>query len=149
LERNQFQSLQHAAFAFRSFDLLHGQAEFDILSNVQVGKQGVALKDLVYVSTIRGKVGDICAIDENPSLGRGIQTGNHAKSGGFSAPGRPKKSEKLARLNFQADVIQGAKDRILSRLWGGMRESFGNVPKLDHGAQIAAFLPIALITHAS
>ena len=105
LQRNQFEGLEHAPFTFRGLDFLHRQTEFNILSNVQMGEQRIALEDLIHVSAVRGKIGDIRSVDEDLSLRRGVQTGNHAKGGGFPTSGGTEKSEKLTRLNFKTDVI--------------------------------------------
>ena len=100
MEGNEFEGFEHAAFAFGGFDLLHGEAEFNIIADVEVGKEGVALEDLIHIAAIRGKGGDVRSVDKDLAFGRSIQTRDHAQGGGFSATRWPEESKKLAWLNF-------------------------------------------------
>ncbi len=73
MEGHEFEGFEHAAFAFGGFDLLHGETEFDIVSYVEVGKKGVALEDLIHISAIRGKGGDVSSVDKDLAFGRSIE----------------------------------------------------------------------------
>ena len=74
MEGNEFEGFEHTAFAFGGFDLLHGEAEFDIIADVEVGKEGVALEDLIHISAIRGKGGDIGSIDKDLAFAGSIES---------------------------------------------------------------------------
>ena len=100
MEGNEFEGFEHAAFAFGGFDLLHGETEFDIVPNVEVGKKGVALEDLIHIAAVRGKGGDVGPVNKDLAFGRSIEARDHAQGGGFSATRWPEESEKLAWLNF-------------------------------------------------
>ena len=73
LEGNEFKSFEHTAFAFGGFDLLHGEAEFDIIADVEVGEEGVALEDLIHISAIRGKGGDVSSVDKDLAFAGSIK----------------------------------------------------------------------------
>ena len=73
MQGNEFEGFEHTAFAFGGFDLLHGEAKFDIIADVEVGKEGVALEDLIHISAIRGKGGDVSSVDKDLAFGRSIE----------------------------------------------------------------------------
>lgn len=73
MEGNEFEGFEHPAFAFGGFDLLHGEAEFDIIADVEVGKEGVALEDLIHISAIRGKGGDVSSVDKDLAFAGSIE----------------------------------------------------------------------------
>ncbi len=73
MEGNEFEGFEHAAFAIGGFDLLHGETEFDIVPNVEVGKKGVALEDLIHIAAVRGKGGDVGPVNKDLAFGRSIE----------------------------------------------------------------------------
>jgi len=85
LKGNQGESLEHAAFPLGGLDPLHRQAKFDIIADVQMGKKGIALEDLIHIPPIRRKFRDIGAVDKNSTLGGSVEAGDHPQGGGFSA----------------------------------------------------------------
>jgi len=74
LEGNEFEGFEHTAFAFGGFDLLHGEAEFDIIADVKVGEESVALEDLIHISAIRGKGGDVSSVDKDLAFAGSIES---------------------------------------------------------------------------
>ena len=74
MEGNEFEGFEHPAFAFGGFDFLHGEAEFDIIADVKVGKESVALEDLIHISAIRGKGGDVRSIDKDLAFAGSIES---------------------------------------------------------------------------
>lgn len=73
LEGNKREGFEHAAFAFGGFDLLHGEAEFDIIADVEVGEKGVALEDLIHIAAVGGEGGDVGPVDQDLAFGWGIE----------------------------------------------------------------------------
>ena len=72
-----------------SFYLFEFQSEGHVVKYVEMGKQGVFLKDRIDGAAVGGEIADILAVEEYFSLRRHLEPRDHAQRGGFAAARRP------------------------------------------------------------
>jgi hypothetical protein len=102
------------------------QAIGDIVEHAQVGKQRVALEHDAVVAPSRWQARDIASGLKNLARSLHLQARNDAQQGGFATARRPQKTDKLAFLNGEIDVLQGGKaakllaDMAQIKKWHGM-----------------------------
>jgi len=69
----------------------HLQPEADVLTDGQVGEEGVALEDGVDGAAVGRQRGDVLAVEEDPAgVGR-LEAGDDAQQGGLAAAAGPEK----------------------------------------------------------
>ena len=69
----------------------------DVAGDVQVREQREALEDHPDVAGVGRPVGDVVVVEEDPALGRMLESGDHPEHRGLAAPGRPEERDQLAR----------------------------------------------------
>ncbi len=98
---------EHLAHAGR--DLLLGQplllqAEGDIALDREMGKQRVALEHHVDRAPIGRHCRDVCPIEQDAPLARGLEAGQHAQQGGLAAAGGTEQREELPFVDVERNV---------------------------------------------
>ncbi len=96
--------------AIRIVDLLPGEffepeAEGDVLLHVEVGKNGVGLKDHGDVPLVRGHVVHPLVPEEDVSRGGVLETGQHPQKGGLAATGGAQEGDEFAVLHVEGDRV--------------------------------------------
>ena len=114
--------LPHPLIDLRLLDLLHLQAEGDVVIDRHGGEERVALEHDADVAVLDGHVGDVPSLDEH-AAGDGL---DEARDGPerrrLAAAGRSQKSEEFALLHMDVDVMQG----------GEVAEFYDDVVEFDH-----------------
>ena len=87
-------------------DLLFAQREGNVLKNVQVRKQGVALEDGVDIALIGRHVVDVLAHEDNVALVRSLKAADEAQRRGLAASRGTQKREKLVVIDIKTDIVQ-------------------------------------------
>ena len=77
-------------------DLADRQAVRDVVADVHVREQRVVLEDRVHVALERRPVRDVLAVEEDATLGRQLEAGDHPEGGRLARAGRPEHREELA-----------------------------------------------------
>jgi hypothetical protein len=109
----------HATHPLRDFDgraFLHFQTEGDVLLDREVGKERVALEDLVNVSMIGRDMRHVFAVEPDGSFGGGFKSRDHPEQGGFAAAGRPQQCEEFTFSNREIHLADS----------GEIAEAFGD-----------------------
>ena len=70
-----------------------------------MGEQGVFLEDGIDGAFIRGKMGNIFAVEQNFTARGHFKTCDHAQSGGFTAARRTEKGDKFAFPHVKIDIF--------------------------------------------
>ena len=83
------------------------QPERDVLEDVQVREQRVALEHRVDRPPVRPGVGDVLLAEQHPPGGRPLQPGHHPQRGRLPAAGRAEQGEERAAGHLQADAVDG------------------------------------------
>ncbi len=86
-EGDEVDGFGDAAGAFGFGDLLHLKAEGDVVGDIQVGKEGIALEDLVDVAFVGWEGGDVVVVEEDLAGGGVFEAGDEAEEGCFAAAG--------------------------------------------------------------
>ena len=101
--------------------LLLAQRERHVFKHVQVGEEGVALKDGVDVALVRRDVVDALAKEENVALIRRFEAADHAQGRGLAAAGRAEQRQKFIVVNVEIDAVEN----------GLAIKLLGDVPELN------------------
>ena len=123
----QAQHLVHPARALVTGDLLHAQAEGDVVGDLEVGKQRIVLKHHADSTSLGRQAGDLVTADVDAA---GVQRGQPCdgpQQGRLAAAGRPQQGDELAMLDIGVDVGEHR----------GLAEALGQPPQRD---RIAVFL---------
>src|SRR5690606_36545141 len=86
------------------------QTERDVLEDVEVREEGVALEDRVDRSLVRTQPGDVPVTEQHLSRGRLLQAGDHPQGGRLAAAGGPEQGEERPLRNGQAEVVDRGED---------------------------------------
>jgi hypothetical protein len=81
------------------------ESERDILSDVEVGKQGVMLKHHAESTANRLDPGNVFVLDQYPTSIRYLESREQPKRRGLSAPARAEQRQHLSSLQAQRDPI--------------------------------------------
>src|SRR5262245_45795050 len=103
--------LAYALCALLRRDLLHAQTELDVLRDILVGKQCVALKDHAEIAVARLEVVHHASVDADLPRGRVLETGDHSQCGCLAAAGWSDEHNELAVFDREAyvfDRVNGA-----------------------------------------
>ena len=101
--------------------LLLAQREGDIFKHVQVGEEGIALKDGVDVALVRRNVVDALSEEENvPLIGR-FEAADHAQGRGLAAAGWAEQREEFVVVDVEVDAVEN----------GFAVKLFGDAPELN------------------
>ncbi len=90
--------------------LLHPQAERDVLGDGHVREQGVVLEDGVDVALVGRQVVDRPALDAQLARGHRDEPADEVEGRRLAAAGRSEQAEELARLDDHRHVVEG--DRV-------------------------------------
>src|SRR5215813_14797133 len=99
--------LAHPLYALLRRDLLHAQAELDVLRDIFVGKQCVTLKDHAEIAVARLEIVYDAAVDADFARGRILEARDHAQSGRLAASGWSDEHDELAFLDHEIQVFDG------------------------------------------
>ena len=91
----------------RSVELLHSEAEGDVVEYGHVGKERVALEHGIHVALVRGGAAQRGAVHDDFTLVERLETGDQAENSGLSAAGRTQESEELPLEDIQVQRIDG------------------------------------------
>ena len=83
------------------------QAVGDVLLDVEVREERVALEDRVDRALVRRRLRDVDPVDEDLAVGRLLEPGQHAQRRGLAAARGPEQREELARLDLEVDAVDG------------------------------------------
>ena len=120
----------HLIIDFLLFELLHLQAEGDVVIDRHGREKRIALKHDADVALFNGDMGNIHALDANRAGNRLNKAGDGAKRSRLTAAGRPQKGEKLAFVHLYVDVVQRLKITELDH----------NVLQFDHAADSPLYI---------
>ena len=95
----------HAVYALLRRHLFHAQAELDVLRNVLVREQGVALEHHAEPAVARFQVVDHAPVDADLAGSRILEAGDHAQRRGLAATGGADKDDELAVLDGESQVF--------------------------------------------
>ena len=83
-----------------------------VLRHGQVREQRVALEDRVDRTPVGRRAGEIAAVEQDASLGRGFEAADHLERRRLAAAGRPEQREELARGDPQVDAVDGDRGAV-------------------------------------
>ena len=86
--------------------LLLAQRKRHVFKHVQVGEEGVALKNGVDAALVRRNVVDALTEEENVALVRRFKAADHAQGRGFAAAGRAEQRQKFVVVNVEIDAVE-------------------------------------------
>src|SRR5205814_5523529 len=107
LQAEQLKQFVNARLDVGPLPFLDLEAKGDVLEYIHVFEQRVILKDKADVALLDGELVDALAANEDVSLGRHFQAGNHAEHGRFAAAAGTKQRQQLAVIDGIADVVHG------------------------------------------
>ncbi|MNF61107.1 hypothetical protein D3C84_427430 [compost metagenome] len=118
IELHQFEHFCDAFAAVIGIDLLHAQAEGDVLFHGHIGEQCIALEHHADPAFLRAHRHDIGTIEQDFAAIHRSQAGDAAQQGGFAATGRAEQGDELTFLDFAIDVAEhcGAGEAFLKML---------------------------------
>ena len=86
-------------------DLLHAQAELDVLRHVLVRKQRMALKHHAEPAVARLEIVYDASVDANFARSRVLETGNHAQRGCLATAGWADEHDELTVFDREVQVL--------------------------------------------
>ena len=110
LERHESEHLHHLGLDLLLGDLFLPQGEGHVFKDVQVGEQGVLLKDGVHAPLVGGHVVDLLPQEEDVALVRRLKAADEPQQGRLAAAGGAEQGEQLPISDLQ---IQIRDDRII------------------------------------
>jgi hypothetical protein len=102
----------HTGLHFGFRNILHSQAERNILEHAHMGKEREVLKDHSQSALTRLQIIDDGVADQDFAAGGGLQARDHVERGRLPAAGRSDHDQELAIANVQIhaiDRLEGAK----------------------------------------
>src|SRR5215510_912530 len=97
--------LAHPLYALLRRYLLHAQAELDVLRDIFVGKQCVALKDHAEIAVARLEIVHHASVDADFPRGRVLETGDHSQCGRLATAGWSDEHNELTVFDCKAYVL--------------------------------------------
>ena len=82
------------------------EAEGDVVVDVQVREQGVALENGVQRALVRRDAGELLAVQEDGTFVRLEEARDHPQEGGLAAAGGTEEGEEFAAADVQVDVLE-------------------------------------------
>jgi hypothetical protein len=86
---------------------LQAETEGYVLVHGQMGKEGVALEQHVQWPALRRRVGDIVAIDPDPTGRRTLEPCDDPKQRRLAATARAEQRQEFTSADFEIDIIEG------------------------------------------
>lgn len=109
----ELNELQHVVdLLLHRLDAAPAQTEGDVLGDVQVREERVALKDGVDGPLVRGQVGDVPAAERDGAGGGLLQPRDHPQGGGLAAAGRSEQGEEGALGDGQVERLDGGEGTV-------------------------------------
>ena len=105
-QTDQLEHFRGLAFDIRAVQFFDVQTERDILRNIQVRKQRVALENRVDLTLIRRNVVQTLAVEEHIAGIRLLKAADNAQRGRFAAAGRTEQRHELTALDGQRNAAQ-------------------------------------------
>ncbi len=106
LERYESEHLHHLGLDLLLGDLFLPQGEGHVFKDVQVGEQGVLLKDGVHTPLVGGHVVDLLPQEEDVALVRRLKAADEPQQGRLAAAGGAEQGDKLVVVDVQVDAFQ-------------------------------------------
>ena len=103
---HHLQHLAHPLVDFVGRHLLELEPEGDVVIDIEMREESIALKHSVERAFVRRKGGNVPAFEKHGALIRGEETGQNAESGGLAAAGRAEQGHKLPFTYIKADIVQ-------------------------------------------
>src|SRR4029453_5664090 len=97
--------LAYALDALLRRDLLHAQAELDVLRDIFVGKQCMALKDHAEIAVARLEIVHHASVDTDFPRGRVLETRDYSPRGRLAASGWSDEHNELAVFDRKGQVL--------------------------------------------
>jgi hypothetical protein len=82
------------------------EAVGDVLADRKVREQGERLKHHAEVALVRGRTGEVLAVEPDATGGRRLQARNAAQQGGLAAARWPEQADQLAVRELEIDIDQ-------------------------------------------
>jgi hypothetical protein len=95
-------------FLVETGDAFAFEAELDVLTDGEVGEEGVVLKDGGDVALVGREGCDVVAFEEDAAGGGDFKAGDHAEGGSFAAAGGANEGVEFAGGDAEVDVVDGA-----------------------------------------
>ena len=127
LEPHHGQGLGNSDADLRRRPLAHLEPEGDILRDVQMGKQRIALEDGIDRPLLRREGGHILRADADAARRRRLEAGDEAKQGRLAAARGAEQGEELVVADRHADRLQR-----MNRGAALGEEGFGDLLHIDH-----------------
>ena len=105
--------------------LLHSQAEGDVLEDVEVREDGVALEHHGDAAAARRQIGRVAATDQHAPAVDLLEPGEAAQQRRLAAPRRPEQDDKVAVGDLEVDVVDG--DHLPEGLADGLEANVGHL----------------------
>src|SRR5450830_1238676 len=103
---HQLEGFHDALVAVVGIDLLHLQAEGDVLFHGHVGEQRVALEHHADRAFLRAQRDDVLVVEEYLAAVHRGQAGDAAQQGGLAATGRAEQGDEFTLGDFAVDVAE-------------------------------------------
>ena len=116
-EPGQTDELEHLGHTALQLILLHAlplEAERDVVLDVHVREEGVALENGVDVPLVRREPNDILIAEEDAPLGRLLEAADHPQRRRLATPRRAEQREERAAGDLDRDPVD--RDRIVEAL---------------------------------
>ena len=112
-ELDRLQRLFDTRRTLRTGDAAQLQGKADVVRDIHVRKQGIALKHHAHFTLVRWRQNDLVFAKPDAAGVRAVEPGDRHQQRGLARTRRPKKREKLATMDIQINRIQRI-DRAVS-----------------------------------
>src|SRR5690606_31134899 len=106
-EIDPLERLRYALTNLAPLDSLRLQTERDVLEDIQMGHERVALEDHPEAAPLRRKACHIATVHHDAAGGRALEAGDHPKRRRLPAAAGTEQAEELAALDIQEEVVDG------------------------------------------
>jgi len=118
---NELQDRAHPSLPLLFRQPLVLQPEGDVVGDVEVREERIALEHGVDAALVRGDARDVAAVEDDPSARRQLEARDHSQRRRLAAARRPEQGEELARRHVEVDPVD--RDDVF--------EAFGEPLELD------------------
>src|SRR5919201_1226763 len=125
--------LRHPPRALRRGHLPHPERVGDVVGDVLVRVERVALEDHGHVAVLRLEPGHVAGADEDAAGGGLLEPGQDPKGGGLAAAGRAEQGQEGAVRDVQVEVRHGVggAERLADRLVADVHQTASGVGPVD------------------
>ena len=103
--------LQHLGLGKAVLPLQVLEREENVLTDGEVGIQGIVLKHQADAAVFGRKIGHVVVTEENPAGGGLLQTADQVQRGALAAAGRAQQADETSVRNLKAEITDGG-DRV-------------------------------------